>query len=102
MAFFDEVKDDIDSYLRRFERYAAAQKWAVETWAVNLSALLLDRALDVYALLPQDQALNYEALKTSLLKQFERRKIGFVIGFVSVDQRHVRLSLNFRFVWEAT
>ena len=62
MPFFDEVKDDIDSYLRRFERNAAAQKWAVETWAVNRSALLLDRALDVYALLPQDQALNYEAL----------------------------------------
>ena len=69
MPFFDEVKDDIDSYLRRFERYAAAHKWAVETWAVNLIALLLDRALDVYALLPQDQAVNYEALKTSLLKR---------------------------------
>ena len=77
MPFFDEVKDDIDSYLRRSERYAAAQKWTVETWAVHLSALLRGRALDVYALLPQDQALNYEALKTSLLKRFERTEDGF-------------------------
>ena len=77
MPFIDEVKDDIDSYLRRFERYAAAQKWAVGTWTVNLSALLRGRALDVYALLPQDQALNYEALKTSLLKRFERTEDGF-------------------------
>ena len=48
MPFFDEVKDDIDSYL--FKRYTAAQKWAVETWAVNLSALLRGRTLNVYAL----------------------------------------------------
>eukprot|EP00105_Crassostrea_gigas_P036715 XP_019920863.1 PREDICTED: uncharacterized protein LOC105323550 isoform X1 [Crassostrea gigas] len=61
-----EIKDDIDSYLRRFERYAEAQKWKPDTWAVNLSALLRGRALDVYALLPQEQALNYDALKTSL------------------------------------
>lgn len=27
MPFLDESKDDIDSYLRRFERYATAQKW---------------------------------------------------------------------------
>ena len=50
MPLFGKVKDDIHSYLRRFEHNAEAQKWAVETWAVNLSALLLDRALDVYAL----------------------------------------------------
>ena len=50
MPLFYEVKDDIDSYLRRYERYATAQKWAVKTWAVNLSALLRCRASDVYAL----------------------------------------------------
>lgn len=27
MPFLDESKDDIDSYLRRFERYATEQKW---------------------------------------------------------------------------
>nr|XP_034325279.1 uncharacterized protein LOC105323550 isoform X4 [Crassostrea gigas] len=72
-----EEQDDIDSYLRRFERYAEAQKWKPDTWAVNLSALLRGRALDVYALLPQEQALNYDALKTSLLKRFERTEDGF-------------------------
>ncbi|XP_052713545.1 uncharacterized protein LOC128187272 [Crassostrea angulata] len=77
MPFFDEVKDDIDSYLRRFERYAEAQKWKPDTWAVNLNALLRGRAHDVYALLPQEQALNYDALKTSLLKRFERIEDGF-------------------------
>jgi hypothetical protein len=53
MPYFDELKNDIDSYLSRFERYVTAQKWTPETWAVNLSALLRGRALDVYSLLPQ-------------------------------------------------
>ncbi|XP_062613758.1 uncharacterized protein LOC134275492 [Saccostrea cucullata] len=77
MPVFDEVKDDIDSYLRRFERYAAAQKWKFDSWAVNLSALLRGRALDVYALLPQEKALDYNALKTVLLKRFEKTEDGF-------------------------
>ena len=77
MPYFDELKDDIDSYLRRFERYATAQKWTAGTWAVNLSALLRGRALDVYSLLPQDQALDYAALKAALLKRFERTEDGF-------------------------
>ncbi|XP_061176104.1 uncharacterized protein LOC133185059 [Saccostrea echinata] len=77
MPVFDEVKDDIDSYLRRFERYAAAQKWKLDSWAVNLSALLRGRVLDVYALLPQEKALDYDALKTALLKRFEKTEDGF-------------------------
>ena len=47
---FDEGKDEMDSYLLRFERYATAQKWKKEDWATNLSALLKGKALDVYAL----------------------------------------------------
>lgn len=77
MPFFEETKDDIDSYLRRFERYATAQKWNIETWAVNLSALLRGRALDVYSLLPQERALDYATLKAALLKGFERTEDGF-------------------------
>lgn len=77
MPFFEETKDDIDSYLRRFERYATAQKWNVETWAVNLSALLRGRALDVFSLLPQERALDYATLKAALLKRLERTEVGF-------------------------
>ncbi|XP_062584037.1 uncharacterized protein LOC134245806 isoform X2 [Saccostrea cucullata] len=46
-------------------------------WAVNLSALLKGRALDVYALLPQEKALDYAALKTALLRRFEKTEDGF-------------------------
>ena len=77
MPPFEESKDDIDSYLRRFERYAHAQGWKIETWATSLSALLKGRALDVYALLPYESACDYDALKTALLKRFELIEDGF-------------------------
>ena len=46
-TFVDE-KDDLDSYLQRFERFARGNSWPEEEWAVSLSALLSGRALDVY------------------------------------------------------
>ena len=50
---FNKGKDEIDSYLLRFERYATAQKWEPDTWATGLSALLQGKALDIYALMPR-------------------------------------------------
>jgi hypothetical protein len=38
---FVDGKDDIDSYLRRFERFASTNKWNKSSWASNLSALLV-------------------------------------------------------------
>ena len=65
---FNEGKDEMDSYLLRFERYATAQKWEPDTWATGLSALLQGKALGVYALMPKEDALNYDKLKVALLK----------------------------------
>ena len=57
---FDESKDEIVSYLLKFKRYATAQKWKTENWSSSLSALLEGKALDVYALMPVEEALNYD------------------------------------------
>ena len=74
---FNECKDEMDSYLLRFERYATAQKWEPDTWATGLSALLQGKALDVYALMPKEDALNYDKLKVALLKRYELTEEGF-------------------------
>ncbi|XP_069140935.1 uncharacterized protein [Argopecten irradians] len=74
---FDEDKDNMDSYLRRFERYATTQRWDKVHWATNLSVLLKGRALDVFSRLPVDQSLDYDALKAALLKRFEMTEEGF-------------------------
>lgn len=83
LPVFDEGKDEMDSYLHRFERYATAQNWKHELWATHLSALLKGRALDVYALLPSDKALDYNELKRALLKRYELTEEGFKRKFRS-------------------
>ena len=45
---FDESKDDMDSYLLRFERYANIHKIEECEFAVYLSAVLQGKALQVY------------------------------------------------------
>lgn len=46
-------------------------------WATNLSALLSGKALNVYARFLVGDALNYDELKTALLKRFELTEEGF-------------------------
>ena len=74
---FDEGKDEMDSYLLRFERYTTAQKWKKEDSATSLSALLKGKALDVYALMPVEEALNYDMLNAALLKRYALTEEGF-------------------------
>ena len=80
---FDESRDEMDSYLRRFERYATAQKWDRGTWATSLSALLRGRALDVYALMSLATAQDYDELKAALLRRFDMTEDGFKKKFRS-------------------
>ena len=61
-AFVDE-KDELDSYLLRFERYAENAKWEQVTWAIKLSALLSGSAMDVYTRMSNEDAKNYDKLK---------------------------------------
>ncbi|XP_060071526.1 histone-lysine N-methyltransferase, H3 lysine-79 specific-like [Ylistrum balloti] len=74
---FEQDKDNIDSYIRRFEQYASAQKWEKSNWATNLGALLKGRALDVYTRLPVEQSFDFDILKTALLKRFEMTEEGY-------------------------
>ena len=71
LPHFVEGKDNMDAYLKRFEKYAEVQSWPKTSWAVSLSALLQGKALDVYCRLPADKAENYDALKEALLLRFE-------------------------------
>ena len=74
-------KDDLHSYLQRFERFAQSNNWNVENWAVSLSALLTGKALDVYSRLSDEDANNYELLKRALLKRYELTEDGYYKKF---------------------
>ncbi|XP_064103315.1 uncharacterized protein LOC135213265 [Macrobrachium nipponense] len=77
---FDESKDCIDSYLQRF---ASNARWDSSSWAINLSALLQGKALEVYSRLPVSEALDYNGLKQALLKRFQLTEEGFHSKFRS-------------------
>ncbi|XP_038052264.1 uncharacterized protein LOC119724977 [Patiria miniata] len=78
---FHDDKDDLDSYLQRFERYATSQKWPPETWAINLCALLTGKALYVSTRIPKDLVNDYDTLKKALFKQYNLTEDGFRVKF---------------------
>ena len=49
LLLFVDGKDNLDSYLLRFVRYATVVEWKKETWATRLSLLLSGKALEVYS-----------------------------------------------------
>jgi len=74
---FDEVQDDMDAYLERFERYATSQHWTRDSWAVSLSPLLTGKGLQVYTSMPAADSNNYDKLKVALLKRYQLTADGF-------------------------
>lgn len=75
--------DDLDAYLDRFERYAGAQKWERQDWAINLSSLLTGKALFTYGTLPSSEANDYDRLKLALLRRYNLTPDGYKIKFRS-------------------
>ena len=78
---FQENRDNLDSYIERFARYALSQNWPKKDWAVCLSALLQGKALEVYSRMSQLDASNYETLKNALLKHFQMTEEGYRVRF---------------------
>ena len=76
-----EEKHDLDAYLYRFERYAELQGWSRDSWAIYLAALLKGKALAVYAHLTPEQSMDYDILKSALLKRYELTEEGYKTKF---------------------
>ena len=74
---FEEGKDDMDAFLERFERFARAQNWPEEGWAVSVSSLLTGAGLQVYATLSALDANDYNKLKAALLKRYDLNEEGY-------------------------
>ena len=64
-AFID-AKDEMDSYLLRFEHCAENASWEKNTWAIKLSALT-GRAMEVYTRMSDNDANDNDKLKKALL-----------------------------------
>ena len=73
---FVDGKDDLDSYLQRFERFAETAKWKRDEWASKLSALLSGRALEVYSRLSEEAAKDYDKVEIALMKRYDLTEDG--------------------------
>ena len=77
---FDDVKDNLDDYLHRFERYVVSQHVDKSEWALHLSTLK-GKALEVYSRLLSSDALDYDILTKALQKRYQLTEEGFRITF---------------------
>lgn len=83
LPYFNELKDQVDSYLLRFERFAQVNRWDRNDWATHLSTLLTGKALETYSRLDEQDATNYDKLKEALLKRYNLNEEGFAARFRS-------------------
>ena len=74
---FEEEKDDIDAYIKRFEMYAAQCKWRESNYAMYLSSLLRGKALEVYSRMAVTDMNDYVKLKSALLRHYHMTEEGF-------------------------
>ena len=77
MPKFNEDKDDIDSFMCRFENTAKNNKWNKDEWAHCLAAHLDGPALTIYHNLFAGGKLTYDILKEELLKRYKCTKDSF-------------------------
>ena len=77
LPVFDEVKDNMESYIERFERWAKGRKIPEDSWALELGILLQGKLLDVYTRMGTDKALDYKSLKLALMERFRLTEEGF-------------------------
>ena len=66
-----EEGDDIEAYLRTFERLAQANDWPQDTWAPRLAAVLTGKAREAYALMSADDIDSYDKVKLAVLKKYQ-------------------------------
>ncbi|XP_063613788.1 uncharacterized protein LOC134787019 [Penaeus indicus] len=70
MPNFTDGNDDIDDFLRRFEKLAGLQGWDSNDYHVYLGSLLGGKALQIYVSLPDDVLKDYRQLKDALLQAY--------------------------------
>lgn len=63
--------EDVENYLRRYERLAKSWGWPEVEWACRLVPLLSGKALEAYLAMDEDRADVYEDLREALLEKFD-------------------------------
>ena len=92
---FSQDRDNIDDYLMIFERYASAQGWQMDTYAVCIGTLLTGKASELYSRIPLTHTNDYDHLKNALLTRFQMTADDFRRTFLTSRQNGAELPLQF-------
>ena len=77
LTIFVDGKDEFDSYLQIFERFAKTAGWVKITWTIKLSTLLSGKALVVYSRMSDDQMNEYDKVKEAILRRYDFTEDGY-------------------------
>ena len=94
LPYYDDSKDDIDSYIRRFERYAEACKWNRSRYVTYLGNLLQGKALEIYVRMLLEDTSDHDKLKNALLRRFEMTEEGFREDSTASEWKRGKLQLS--------
>lgn len=61
----------MDSNFSAFERTAVSLNWPKDVWSLLLQCRLVGKAMEVFSTLPLVESLQYEAVKTAILRAYE-------------------------------
>ncbi|XP_067261173.1 uncharacterized protein [Chanodichthys erythropterus] len=64
-------ESEVDSYFNVFERIASALNWPRDVWPLLLQCKLTGKAQEVCAALTLEDSLNYDVVKTTILRAYE-------------------------------
>ena len=84
LPMFEEEKDDLDTYISRFERTCVMYGVRSTDWSTQLARLLKGTALEVYQRIPEESFSSYDVLKYALLKRFQMTEGGYIKRFLKV------------------
>ena len=71
---FVDNREDLESYLKRFELLARANQWPESTWADRRGALLTGKALDVYSGLSDEESRDHRLRRGADTSRGQKRQ----------------------------
>ncbi len=81
----DSDSDDVEHFLITFERIAAACRWPKQDRAFHLIPLLTGKARAAYVHMDVDDSLDYEELKSAILRKYDINRETYRQRFHSLD-----------------
>ena len=87
--------EDIEAFLKTFERLMEAYEVPKEHWAYRLAPQLTGKAQQAYVAVTSDSAKKYEDVKTAILRRYNINKETYQARFRATKQKDGECNTNY-------